>query len=107
MMFVISNAADIVPGRGLVTAITLGYVGYSAASGYPLIFLPGDLLRDHVEVHHVMTSRSLVALSAVKRAWCRMLEFSDSPIGCRMALGAIFAEEPKMPVFGGVASRAV
>ena len=107
VMLVIANASDVVPGCGLVTAITLGHVGCPTACGYPFIFLAGDLLRNHFEVHHIVAPWSLVALSTVERSRGRMLEFSNSPTGCGVALGAVFAEEPKVPVLGGVASRAV
>ena len=65
MMLVIANAADVIPGRGLMAAIALVHLRWPAASGYLRIFLSGDLLRNHVEVHHVVTRRSLVALRAV------------------------------------------
>ena len=65
MVFVISNAADVVPDGGLVAAIALGHASYSATSGYLRIFLSGNLLRNHVEVHHVVAPWSLVALRAV------------------------------------------
>ena len=106
-MFVISNAADVIPRGGLVTAITLVHLGCPAACSYLRIFLSGDLFRNHVKVHHVVTRRSLVALSAVERAWGGMLEIGNSPCGSRVALGALRAEQPHMPIFGGVASDAV
>ena len=107
MMLVVANAADVIPGRGLVAAITLVHLSWPAASGYLRIFLSGNLLRNHVEVHHVVARRSLVALSAVERAWRRMLEFSNSPTGCCVALCAVYAEQSQVPVFSGVASSAV
>ena len=107
VMFVVAKTADVVPGRGLVAAITLGYLSWPAASGYLRIFLSGNLLRNHVEVHHIVARRSLVALSAVERAWRRMLEFSNSPTGCCVALCAFYAEQSQVPVFSGVASSAV
>jgi hypothetical protein len=107
MMLVVANAADVIPGRGLMAAVTLVDLSWSAASGYLRIFLSGDLLRNHVEVHHVVTRRSLVALSAVERARGRMLEFSDSPARCCVTLGAVFAEQSQVPVFGQMASSTV
>ena len=65
MVFVIAKAADVVPDGGLVAAIALGHASCSATSGYLRIFLSGDLLRNHVEVHHVVAPWSLVALRAV------------------------------------------
>ena len=44
MMFVITDAFDVVPGGSLVAAITLVHLNGSAAFGYLPIFLFGDLL---------------------------------------------------------------
>ena len=65
MMLVVANAADVIPGRGLMAAIALVHLSRAAALGHLRIFLSGDLLRNHVEVHHVVARWSLVALRAV------------------------------------------
>ena len=90
-----------------MTPVTLGRLGRSTASGNPLIFLAGNLLRNHVDVHHIVTRRCLVALSAVQIAGSWMLKSGNPPIDGQVALGAVFAEETQVPVFGGVASIAV
>ena len=107
MMFVISDATDVVPGCGLMTPVTLGRLGRSTASGDPLIFLARNLFRNHFEVHHVVTRRCLVALSAVQIAWSWMLKSGNPPMDGYVALSAVFAEETQVPVFGDVASIAV
>ena len=60
VMLVPANAADVVPAIRLVAAVALLDAG---------MLLPGDLLGNHLEVHHVMTRRRLVALGAVRRCW--------------------------------------
>lgn len=49
-----------------MAAITLSHLSRAAAPGYFGILLAGNLLRNHVEVHHVVTRRSLVALRATR-----------------------------------------
>ena len=92
-MLVISDAPDVVPGCGLVAAKTLSYASRSAAAGHPLIFLARNFLRDHVEVHHVMARRRLVALCAVQVAGRGMLKSGNSPGGGRVALSTVLAEK--------------
>ena len=48
-----------------------------------------------------------MALSAGQIAGSRMLKAGNSPTCCRVALGAVFAEEGQVAVFCGVASIAV
>ena len=90
-----------------MAAIALVHLRWPTASGYLRVFLSSDFLRNHVEVHHVVTRRRLVALGAVERAWRRMLEFSNSPTGCCVALGALLAEQAHVLVFGQMTSGAV
>ena len=68
MMLVVPHSLDVIPGRGLVASIALVHLSRAAALGHLRIFLAHNLLRDHVEVHHIVTRRSLVALRAIKRA---------------------------------------
>lgn len=55
-MFVPASSLDIVPARGLVALVTLLDSG---------VRFTRDLCRDHLEVHHVVARRCLVALVAV------------------------------------------
>lgn len=68
MVFVPPDAFDVVPGRGLMAAITLVDLNWAAASGYLRIFLLSNLLRNHVEMLHVMTRRRLMTLRARLRS---------------------------------------
>ena len=84
-MLVIADAFDVVPGRGLMAAITLIYLDGAAASGDLRIFLSGDLFRNHFKVHHVMARRGLMALGARLRGGRRMAELGYGPLRCRVA----------------------
>ena len=64
MMLVPADTFDVVPGRCLMTAITLVDLSRAAAFRHLRVFLFGDLLRDHFEVHHVVARRRLMALRA-------------------------------------------
>ena len=79
-MFVITDAFDVVPGRGLMAAITLIHLNGPAASGYLRIFLFCDFFRNHFKVHHVMAGRRLMALSARLRGGRGVAEFGDCPL---------------------------
>ncbi len=78
-MFVPTDVFDVVPGRGLMAAITLIHLNGAAASGHLRIFLSGDLFRNHFKVHHVMARRRLMTLRARERCGRRMTEVGDSP----------------------------
>ena len=56
MVLIPTNAEDIVPRGGLVAQKTLAYVGMRLA---------GHAGRDHLEMHHVMARRGLMALGTV------------------------------------------
>ena len=62
MMLVPADALYIVPRSCLMASLALIDLGYSAALRYPLILLPRDLLRHHVEMHHVVAGRCLMTL---------------------------------------------
>ena len=85
VMLVIPDAFDVVPGRGLMAAITLIHLNGAAASGYLRIFLSGDLFRNHFKVHHVMARRRLMTLRARLRGGRRVMEFGDCPLRRRVA----------------------
>ena len=63
--------------------------------------------RNHLEVHHVVTRRGLMALSAGLRYGRRMAEFRDRPLRRRVALRAVVAEQTDVPVLGLMARRAI
>ena len=90
VMLVVANAADVVPGRGLMAAVALVHTSHAAALSDLGIFLARNLLRHHLEVHHVVARRSLVALRAVSGAHRRMPELGDGPLGRDVALCAVF-----------------
>ncbi len=56
VMLVPAGSQDVVPRGRLVTLITLVD---------PRVWLTGDAGRDHLEVHHVVAGRSLMALRAI------------------------------------------
>lgn len=58
VMLIPADAPDVVPRIGLMAEIALLDAG---------MFLPGDLFGHHLEVHHVMAWRRLMALCAVRR----------------------------------------
>lgn len=64
VVFVEADAFDVVPRSSLMAAITLVHLSWPATSAYLRIFLSGYLLRNHVEVHHVVTWRGLMTLAA-------------------------------------------
>ena len=90
-----------------MAAVALAHLSWSAASSYLCIFLAGYLFRNHVEVHHVVAGRSLVALRAVCGSRRRMLKRCDCPFSQTVALGAVSAEQRQVPVLGGMASNAI
>jgi hypothetical protein len=65
MVLVPANALDVVPRSCLMASLALIDLGYSAALRDPPILLPRDLLRHHVEMHHVMAWGSSMALGAI------------------------------------------
>jgi len=82
-------------------------LSYSAALGNARILLARDLLRHHVEVHHVVARWSLVALRAVDRIGRGMLELGQRPLRGCMTARALGAKQADMFVFGGVAHLAI
>lgn len=69
--------------------------------------LTGHLLRDHLEVHHVMAGRRLMALRAIERAGGRVAEFRNRPHRRRVTRGAVVTEQPKVAVVIPMACGAV
>ena len=92
------HAADVVPGGGLVAEEALVYLR---------VLLTGDLHRDHLEVHHVVARRRLMALGARLVGGRGVAKFGDGPFLGGMALGAVGPEEAVVAVFGLVATDAV
>ena len=66
-----------------------------------------DLHRHHLEMHHVVAGRGLVTLRAGLRTGRWMPEIWESPLGGGVALRTVVAKQAVVPVFGGVAARAV
>ena len=97
-MFVVANTADVIPRSRLVAEETLADLR---------IGLAANLLVDHLEVHHVVARRGLVALRAGLRRGRWVAEFGDCPLRRAVALRAVGAEEADVPVFGLVTRRAV
>ena len=60
--------------------------------------LAGYLLGDHVEMHHVVTGRGLVALGAVQRGRGWMTKLRERPGGCGVAGCAVVAEQLEVAV---------
>ena len=94
VVLVPSHTLYVVPGRRLMAQIALGYVG---------MFVTGNPSGDHVEVTHVVTRRSLMALCAVGRIWRWVPKNRNRPVHGHMALSAIAPEEPIVPVLVAVA----
>ena len=100
-MFVNPHSLDIDPTCRLVAheALIDSGMGFS-----------GHLGGYHVEMHHVMTRRGLMALSAVHRLWARVSELRKVPGRALMARGAVRSKKSKMPVLvlmtgGAIESR--
>ena len=68
-----------------MAAITLVHLSWPAASGDLRIFLSGDLFRNHVEVHHVMTGGRLMTLRAGLRVGRGVPELGEGPLRRGMA----------------------
>lgn len=66
-----------------------------------------DAGRDHLEVHHVVAGRCLMALGTVHRARRWVTELGNCPLVGRVALGAILTEQLEVAIVVRVASRAV
>ena len=79
MMLVVPDAANIVPDGRLVTAVALSNFDFAAASRDLCVLLAGDGLVKHVEVHHVVTWRRLMALGTSCRVGRRVLVSLDCP----------------------------
>ena len=79
-MFVPSHALDVVPGSGLMASVALVDLGSSTALRNLRIFLTRDPFGDHLEMHHAVAGRSLMALRALARVCRRMLELREGPL---------------------------
>ena len=66
-----------------------------------------DAHRDHFEMHHVMTRRSLMTLRTRLGDGGRVAEFRERPFRGAVALRAVRTEQATVPVFGLVAGRAI
>ena len=107
MHLVVADTADVVLRRGLVAPVALIHLSYATALGHLRILLARHLLRHHLEMHHVVTGWSLVALRATGRLRRGVLELGHGPLRRRVALRAVFAQQSHVPVFGGVASHTI
>ena len=83
MMLVPADSFNVVPGRCLVAFVALIDLGMRFAC---------NCGRDHLEVHHVMTRRSLVTLATIVRLGGGMLIFGNRPAIAGVAGGTIRAE---------------
>ena len=91
MVFVESNAFDVVPRSGLMAEEALTDLGF---------FHFRHAHRNHLEVHHVVAGRGLMALGAGLRDGRRMAEFRDRPLRRGVALRAVAAEQSDVSVLG-------
>ena len=98
MVLVPAGVEDVGPGGCLVTFVAL----FDFCVG-----LAGDLLGDHSEVLHVVAWGCLVALGTVHGSGGRVSEFGDCPRGCRVAGGAVLAEQIEVPIVVFVTGGAV
>ncbi len=98
MMLVPADAFDIVPRRGLVALFALID---------PRVRPTGYARRNHLEVHHVVTRRSLVALAAIIRFWRRMFVFGNRPVVGRVTLCTIAAKNILVAIVVRVAGSAI
>src|SRR4051812_4529807 len=83
VVLVPAHAPDVVPAIGRVAEVALLDLG---------VLLPGDNLRHHAEVLHVVARRSLVALRAVGRARRGVAVAGDGPRGHAVAGRAVLPE---------------
>ena len=98
MMLVKTGAPDVVPRSRLVAGVALVDLR---------VGLVGDSPGNHLEVFHIVTRRSLMALGAIGRARRRMLKCRNRPLGCRVARSAVLPQKSEMFVFCAVARSAV
>lgn len=98
MVLVPPYASDVIPGSSLVAEEALVHL---------CVHLPGDRHRDHLEVHHIVAGRSLMALGARLAGGGGMAEFGEGPFFGAVALGAVGAEQTVVAVLGPVATDAV
>ena len=80
MVLVPTSAPYVVPRIRLMTQEALVDLG---------VFLTGDHFRHHLEMHHVVARRRLMALGAITRGGRWMKEPCDSPSGRIVAVGAV------------------
>lgn len=93
-----SDALDVVEGVRLMAKEALFDAG---------VFLPGDALVHHFEVHHVVARRGLVTLVALLRLWRWMQEACDLPGFGLMTIGTLLADQSFVPVAVTMAGRAI
>ena len=67
----------------------------------------GGRHRNHLEVHHVVARRSLMALGAVQGSGRGMAELRNGPCDGAVTLRAVLAEQSEVPVLGPVACGAI
>jgi len=97
-MFIPTGAFDVIPRGGLVALRTLVD---------SRVRLTSDASRNHLEVHHVVAGRRLVALGTVHRIGGRMSKFREGPSVGGMTLCAILAKQFEMAIVIGMAGPAV
>ena len=98
MVLVVADARNIRPGgRAVALEALLDF----------RVWFAGDLRGHHVEVHHVVTGRRLVALRAVSGLRGGMTKRRNRPHLRAMALRAVTSHESEVGVFVAVARGAV
>jgi hypothetical protein len=98
MVFVEAYTFDVVPRSRLMAKKALIHLG---------LLLVCDAHRNHFEVHHVMARWGLMTLRARLRGRGGVSKIRESPFRGGVALRTVVAEQPAVPVFGGVAARAI
>ena len=71
------------------------------------VILFRDGHRNHLEVHHVVARRSLMALGAVQGSGRGMAELRNGPCDGAVTLRAVLAEQSEVPVLGPVTCGAI
>src|SRR6266545_1313326 len=98
MVLVPADAANIVPGIGLMAQVALLD---------PRMFLSRHYHGNHVEVVHVVAGRRLVALCTFDRVGRRMLETRDLPGGGQVARRTFLAEQVAVRTAIAVAAETI
>ena len=97
VVFVPTDPLDVVERISSVTQEALVRLG---------VFLPRDRFRHHLEVHHVVARRCLMALGTIARRRRRVKKSCDSPSDRIMAPSAVASKQFSVRVTVAVTVRA-